>query len=120
MAKKPTPAELEQYQSILRQMLSVLTGDIKTLEHEALGEGALNVKSSSEDGGDAYMQELSLDLLQRDEHTVIEVMEAIERTEEGSFGRCESCAKWIRKTRLQAMPYARNCIDCQRAEENGL
>lgn len=119
MAKKPTPDELEKYQHMLRQMLSMLTGDIKTLEHEALGEGALNVKSSSEDGGDAYMQELSLDLLQRDERTVGEVMDALDRTQEGVFGKCEACKKWIRKTRLMAMPHARNCIDCQRAEEIG-
>lgn len=120
MAKKPTSDELEQYEAMLRKMLGVLTGDIEDLEHEALGESTLDVKSRSDDGGDAYMQELSLDLLQRDEHTVGEVMAALERTEAGSFGRCEACKKWIRRSRLLTMPHARNCIDCQRIEENGL
>lgn len=118
MAKKPTPQELEEFDKVLRHMLSVLTGDIQDLENEALGEGQ-NAKSNSEDGGEAYFQELSLDLLQRDEKTVGEIADALGRLGDGSFGRCEACAKWIRKTRLVAMPHARNCIDCQREQENG-
>jgi DnaK suppressor protein len=119
MAKKPTSDELVIYERMLRTMLSVLTGDMKTLEHEALGDGALNVKASAEDGSDAYMQELNLDLLQRDERTVGEVMDALDRVQEGTFAKCGVCKKWVRKTRMMAMPHARNCIDCQRAEESG-
>ena len=51
--------------------------------------------------------------------TVVEVMDALERLKAATFGRCEHCEKWIRKERLKAMPYARNCIDCQREHENG-
>ncbi|TDJ66983.1 MAG: hypothetical protein E2O39_15470 [Planctomycetota bacterium] len=118
MARKPTSDELEQYEGMLRKLVSMLTGDIENLEHEALGESTVDVKSRSDDGGDAYMQELSLNLLQRDEHTVSEVIDALDRTQAGSFGKCEACQKWIRRTRLLAMPHARNCIDCQRTEED--
>jgi RNA polymerase-binding transcription factor DksA len=61
--------------------------------------------------------ELSLELLERDENTVREIMDALERVKDGTYGKCEVCEKWIRKTRLSAVPHARNCIDCQRAAE---
>ena len=61
-----------------------------------------------------------LELLERDENTLFEIMEALERIKSGAFGRCESCEKWIRKERLKAVPHARNCIDCQREMENNV
>ena len=118
MTRKPTPKDLETFEHTLRLMLGALTGDIKNLENDALGNGKELPKVSSEDGGaDAYAQEFSLELLERDENTVVEVMEALDRIKEGSFGRCEACEKWIRKERLRAVPHARNCIDCQRKQE---
>ena len=64
--------------------------------------------------------ELSLDLLERDENTVREIMEALDRIPAGLFGVCSVCETQIKKTRLKYMPHARNCIECQRsAEENG-
>ena len=117
--KKLTEAEIKNYERHLRQMLAVLSGDIQSLEKDALGEDGPQVRRGPEDGGDGFSQEISLELLQRDENTLREIMSALDRVEEGSFGRCEMCEKWIRKTRLNAVPFARNCIDCQRGQENG-
>jgi RNA polymerase-binding transcription factor DksA len=118
-ARKPTAKDLEYFEGLLRHVLQILNGDIRNLEDEALGAGAQNRSKSIEDGSDAYDQEFSLELLERDEGTVVEVMDALERLKAATFGRCEHCEKWIRKERLKAMPYARNCIDCQREHENG-
>ena len=38
----------------------------------------------------------------------------------GSYGSCEACGDPILKERLKLMPHARNCIECQRKEEEGL
>ncbi len=38
---------------------------------------------------------------------------AIERIEDGSFGKCGNCGKIIDKDRLNAVPYVDFCIDCQ-------
>ncbi len=101
-------------------LLNILdfSGDIQNLHHEALGDGAEPSKVSAEDsGGEINAMELSLELLERDERTVQEIVDALGRVRAGHFGTCESCEKQIRKTRLRAMPYARNCIDCQRRTE---
>ncbi|GIX04230.1 MAG: conjugal transfer protein TraR [Planctomycetaceae bacterium] len=42
---------------------------------------------------------------------------ALERMREGKYGVCEHCQKSIPIARLQAMPFAPFCIDCQRKFE---
>lgn len=117
MARKPTAQDLDSFERQLRTMLAIVNGDIQTLENEALGDGAQVLSKNAEDGGDAYSQEFSLELLERDENTLFEIMEALERIKGGKYGRCEGCEKWIRKERLRAVPHARNCIECQRQME---
>jgi len=37
---------------------------------------------------------------------------AVSRIDAGSYGECESCGSEINPKRLQALPYATDCIDC--------
>lgn len=111
--KKLTAKDVELFEKQLRLMLAILDGDIGKLEAEAL-RGA---DRETTDEGDGYFQEFSLELLQRDESTVKEILDALDRITTGEFGKCENCEAWIRKERLKAVPYARNCIECQRQLE---
>ena len=118
MGKKLTEPELAKYEALLRQMLAMLSGDIANLQTETTHEVREGEILSTDDvGAEVSALELSMELLQRDEKTVAEIIEALERIKEGRFGKCEICEAWIRKTRLSAVPHARNCIDCQRAVE---
>lgn len=42
---------------------------------------------------------------------------AITRIEQGKYGACMKCNKKIPRERLNAIPYALMCIECQTAEE---
>ncbi len=42
---------------------------------------------------------------------------ALVRLENGRFGSCASCGKKIGSERLEAIPYAVMCIDCQSSSE---
>lgn len=115
--RKLTHKELDDYDKRLKLLLGMLTGDIDKLEQEALGDRAASVDASAEGGTDSYFQEFSLELLERDESTVREVLAALERIKTGSYGLCETCGNAILKERLKLVPHARNCIECQRKEE---
>lgn len=120
-ARKLTPKDLQKFDELLRQMLGVVTGDIETLESEAFSDASDKPKVSAEDSGSEISSvELSLELLSRDEETARKILDAIDRIKDGTFGICETCDKQIKKTRLQAMPHAQNCIDCQREAEKDL
>lgn len=44
---------------------------------------------------------------------------ALERLDEGTFGTCVRCGKLVPVARLQALPWAAYCIDCQRIVDRG-
>lgn len=118
-ARKPTKEELESYRSGLRHLLQELTGDIDKLAEETLEQETSSGDVVEEGSTDGYAREVSLGLMEQDEHIVRDVMDALDRLKEGTFGACEGCEAWIPKPRLKALPYARNCISCQQELENG-
>jgi RNA polymerase-binding protein DksA len=43
---------------------------------------------------------------------------ALERMDRGEYGLCDECGEPVGAGRLKAYPYALECIDCARGEEN--
>ena len=120
MARKLSASDLETFRALLVQLRSVVVGDIDNLESDALGVEAETppADNPADAGSDSFSQEFSLELLQRDESTLYEIDEAIARIDGEGFGVCEECGKAIPKARLQAIPFTRLCVDCQRAAES--
>jgi len=48
------------------------------------------------------------------------VNEALERIESSSYGLCVACQEEVQAKRLEAVPWARHCIECQEKQEQGL
>jgi len=48
------------------------------------------------------------------------VNEALERLKDGSYGLCLSCQGEVQVKRLEAVPWARHCIECQEKQDQGL
>lgn len=48
------------------------------------------------------------------------VKEALGRINEGSYGLCVACHEEVETKRLEAVPWARHCIDCQQKQDQGL
>jgi len=62
-------------------------------------------------------REIGLRILERDAALRGEVMLALERIKDGSYGVCDSCGQQIEPERLDAMPATSLCIECKRREE---
>jgi RNA polymerase-binding transcription factor DksA len=69
-------------------------------------------------GSGNFDQELTLSLLGSERDALEQIEEAIERIEEGSYGRCKTCGAIIRKSRLQAIPYVALCVRCASEQED--
>jgi DnaK suppressor protein len=63
-------------------------------------------------GSDASEQEFTLSLMENDEDTLGAIELALQKIEEGTYGRCDECETDIAKQRLQAIPFAAHCIRC--------
>jgi len=48
------------------------------------------------------------------------VTEALERLKNGSYGVCVACHEEVQMKRLEAVPWARHCIECQEKQEQDL
>jgi DnaK suppressor protein len=69
---------------------------------------------------DAAQGEISSQLAEVESRELGSIEKALERVKDGSYGKCEICGGKINLTRLKALPYATNCIECQRATETGV
>jgi len=116
--------ELLKYKKLLIKVREGVAGDISHIAKE-------NLKSQKESSGDlsgyslhmadmasdSYDRELSLNIAGEVQEIVYEIDDALKRMEEGSFGKCISCDKKIPQKRLNAVPYAKYCIQCKSKEE---
>ena len=77
--------------------------------------------------GVAQIRELLVALGDTERRELEEITLAIEKLDNGSYGRCEACldtelklcatCPFIPKQRLDALPTARLCVSCQEAQE---
>lgn len=62
-------------------------------------------------------KEMLFELTDSEKQTLDSIEAALRKIEKGAFGRCESCQKPITRLRLDVMPWARYCIECQARNE---
>ncbi len=123
-------AELKEFKLLLLSMQARVRGDVQQLTKEALeqGEGGGDSKSPThiaELGTQNYEQDFSLRFAENDREILEEITAALKRIDNATFGLCEGCIEegkppsksGIPKARLKAIPYARNCIACERKRE---
>ena len=69
---------------------------------------------------DTAQDEISSQLAEVESRELAHIDVALERMRDGNYGLCEGCNEGIPMARLQALPYATMCIQCQReAEKSG-
>ncbi|HEV3257610.1 MAG TPA: TraR/DksA family transcriptional regulator [Gemmataceae bacterium] len=120
-----TNAELQIHRQRLFDLRTRLNGDVSHLADEALRknqkEASGNLSSMpihmADIGSDNFEQEFTLNLLANEEQVLEQIAAALERLNDGTFGRCEECRGEIPRARLNVLPYARYCIACARKLE---
>ena len=71
----------------------------------------------ADDGTEAFEQAKGLTLRQSSERLLQQVESALARFEDGTYGLCCDCGRPIDPARLEALPYAELCLDCQSKQE---
>lgn len=68
-------------------------------------------------GTQLFQAELNNALKVHEEHLLKEIHDALLRINKGNYGKCELCANDIVEERLEVLPYARLCMDCETSKE---
>ncbi len=67
-----------------------------------------------------YSKNVMLAVSENDSRQVILINEALTRIADEEYGTCQNCEKPINPKRLDAVPWARYCLNCQELVEQGL
>lgn len=84
-----------------------------------IAPGQMTYGSQAAAASQVFEQQRDLALRDRSVAHLALVDEALARLDEGSFGACRRCGQSIAPARLEALPWAAFCIDCQRLEDRG-
>ncbi len=96
---KEAKAEISKY----------IKGESRQLVDTALDDGDWSVVDLTED--------ISLRQLAIHKETLNKIDEALRKLNEGTYGKCEECGEEISAKRLEVMPFAIYCRDCQEKRE---
>jgi len=114
MARKDAILSMRQILVKRRDALrTALAGDLSLLK-ELRAQTAGDVVDAALDSA---QDEISSQLAEVESRELASIENALERMREGQYGLCESCSASIPMARLNALPYATMCIDCQREAE---
>ena len=120
-------SDLDQFRNQLLGISARLRGDVDVISEGAFGrdDDSRTPTHPAELGSDNYEQDFALDLIHNEQETLKEISAALKKIDEESYGLCECCVEEgktgrkavIPKTRLKAIPWARNCVECERKRE---
>ena len=114
MARKDAILSMRQILIMRRDALrTALAGDLSLLK-ELRAQAAGDVVDAALDSA---QDEISSQLAEVESRELASIENALERMRDGQYGVCEGCSISIPMARLNALPYATLCIDCQREAE---
>jgi DnaK suppressor protein len=97
--------DLLKEQAQLKEQLERLNA----VEYESVGYS----NHMADDATGAFDQAVDMALKRKIETSLGNVERALVRFEDGTYGICETCGARIDRARLEALPHAMHCLDCQ-------
>ena len=112
---KMLTTDFKPHRESLLALRARLRGVMTQIENNALNPDHSQHRmpiEMAELGTSNFDQELTLSLLGSERNALDQIEAALERIEDGVYGQCETCGLKIPKPRLEAIPYAVQCVRC--------
>jgi RNA polymerase-binding transcription factor DksA len=101
--------QLHEEQAKLKEQWSRL----EVAQYETIGHG----NHMADDGTVAFDQAVDVALKRKVQASLEEVEQALVKFENGTYGLCETCGARIERARLEVLPHAKYCLECQANQE---
>lgn len=105
----------------IKDMLIKMRGD---LVHEIARRSKATTEPGAQDIGDVLdsvseerTRELDMILTDREKRKLLQIDDALDRIDDGTYGQCEECGVKIPRARLKVLPFAKFCVECQEKNE---
>ncbi len=112
--------DLERFRRLLMEKKASLSADLaktRSAEEETGDEATQDIADKAVS---SYTREFLYSLSDNDRNTLLLIDQALGRIEDGSYGHCQNCGVTMNEKRLNAVPWAPHCVDCQELAEKGL
>ncbi|MFH1245715.1 MAG: TraR/DksA family transcriptional regulator [Candidatus Omnitrophota bacterium] len=117
--------QLENFKKLLLKKREELISGMDHLTKDTLNKSQKDASGDlsgysfhmADQASDNYDREFSLNLATDTQKVLYSIDEALSRIKDKSYGHCLKCNNKITAKRLNAVPYATYCIDCQKTEE---
>lgn len=114
--RTPSTLRAEQHRRALLALRARVYGNVTQTADTALSGYGVEATRASLDTADRATeiaeQDLALSLLGSVAGTLEQIEAALQRIEDGSYGRCVKCEARIPVARLEAIPYTPCCVKC--------
>jgi DnaK suppressor protein len=107
------------YQDKLLQRRESLLGQVQAAEAYSRERDAEATQDPADMAANAYTKELLMSMSTNDRQLLQSIDTALDRIDDGEYGKCANCGQPIQEKRLEAVPWARHCIRCQDMIERG-
>jgi DnaK suppressor protein len=116
-AKAPAAPKLK-LAPIKKILLDMRDDLMKTVRNQQISDTTQNdIGDSVDEASRSIERELLFELSDNERTTLDQIEAALRKMDKGTYGLCESCQKPVAKARLDALPFARYCINCQNSAE---
>jgi len=111
---------LDYYRKKLQAKREELLKNIARTEEEGRAADDDPTVDLADKAANSYTKEFLFGQTNHERAQLQLIEEALGRLKDNSFGLCANCQAEVQQKRLEAVPWARHCIDCQEKQEQGL
>lgn len=112
--------EIQKYKDQLIEQRERLVRQLNENQRQSFEFGAEDMPDPVDAAVQDRSQTILLSISESERDLIEQIDDAISRIESGDYGVCQNCEQDIAPARLNAVPYARYCINCQDKLERGL
>lgn len=87
------------------------SGELDESQQESSGALSSRDQHPGDAGTQTFQRERDDSIEERIEHEIAEIDDALERIEDGEYGKCQRCGKQISDQRLEILPATRYCLE---------
>jgi DnaK suppressor protein len=110
---------LEGYQKKLLTRREELLKSIARTEEEGRTADDDPTVDLADKAANSYTKEFLFGKTNTERSLLRLIDEGLKRMKDGGFGECANCEKEIQQKRLEAVPWAKYCVECQEKQERG-
>ncbi len=117
-----TSKEIESFKNTLLALRARLTNSVSSASEDVKSNDEMKGYSQhqADEGTDDFIRNISLEVTGKEVEVLRQIDRALEKIDEGTYGKCDLTDEDIPVRRLEAIPYATMTVAAQDKLEKGL